>query len=198
MVLLKRRLGLPQLANARTGVFFFLGAGFMLIETKAITELGLVFGNTWTVTAVAVAGILLMVYAANQWILHHGPVSIGGAFLLLAATISLGWAVAVFATGGSGVPMAKLVMPLVLTAPLLFAGLIFSTELLGKGVIGSALSANLLGAVFGGFLEYNSMYWGLSSLYPLGLVLYGLAFVCFLRSRRPSNLVLATNEANSA
>ena len=30
-------------------IFFLLGAGFMLIETKAITELGLTFGNTWHV-----------------------------------------------------------------------------------------------------------------------------------------------------
>jgi len=29
--------------------FFFLGAGFMLVETKGITEIGLTFGNTWQV-----------------------------------------------------------------------------------------------------------------------------------------------------
>jgi hypothetical protein len=27
--------------------YFFLGAGFMLVETKGITELGLALGNTW-------------------------------------------------------------------------------------------------------------------------------------------------------
>ena len=34
--------------------FFFLGAGFMLVETKAITELGLLFGNTWQVVGVTI------------------------------------------------------------------------------------------------------------------------------------------------
>jgi hypothetical protein len=72
-------------------------------------------------------------------------------------------------------------MPVVLTLPLFFAGLIFSSELAGAADIGSALSANIFGAMLGGFLEYNSMYWGYTSLYPLGLALYGLAFACHLR-----------------
>ena len=39
--LVKRKLGSLQLTTPQSGVFFFLGAGFMLIETKVITELGL-------------------------------------------------------------------------------------------------------------------------------------------------------------
>jgi hypothetical protein len=71
----------------------------------------------------------------------------------------------------------------VLTLPLFFAGLVFSSELARGGEIGGALAANLFGAMLGGFLEYNSMYWGFSSLYPLGMALYGLAFlwVCWAR-----------------
>jgi hypothetical protein len=87
---------------------------------------------------------------------------------------------------GYVLPLNKLVLPIVLTAPLFFAGLIFSGELACQGGIGDALSANLFGAMLGGFLEYNSMYWGLSSLYPLGFVLYGLALVCALRDRTPA------------
>src|SRR6185503_2151565 len=45
--------------------FFFLGGGFMLVETKAITELGLVFGNTWQVVGVTIQGVLVMAYLAN-------------------------------------------------------------------------------------------------------------------------------------
>jgi hypothetical protein len=83
---------------------------------------------------------------------------------------------------GMALPGAKLIMPVVLTLPLFFAGLIFSSELRGGGDLGEALSANLFGAILGGFLEYNSMYWGYSSLYPLGIALYGLAFLCHFRA----------------
>ena len=40
----------------------------------------------------------------------------------------------------------------------------------------------------GGFLEYNSMSLGFSSLYPLGMGLYGLAFLCLLRTRKAAQV----------
>jgi hypothetical protein len=176
--------GLAFRAVPSAGAFFFLGAGFMLIETKGVTELGLAFGNTWSVLAVVVSGILVMVYLANQWVLRRGPVWHGWSFALLAAALLLGWGVTRL---GTAVPLPRLVLPVVLTLPLFFAGLVFSSELARRGDLGAALSANLFGAMLGGFLEYNSMYWGFSSLYPLGIALYGLAFLCVCwAGRRPA------------
>ena len=40
--------------------------------------------------------------------------------------------------------------------------------------------------MLGGFLEYNSMYWGYTSLYPLGMGLYALAFLCTLKKAAPA------------
>jgi spermidine synthase len=182
--LVRRHLGTPQMLGYQHGVFFFLGAGFMLIETKGITELGLVFGNTWLVIGVVITGILLMVFLANQWVLWRGPVRHGVSFTLLAGSLLLGLALAHLSATGVVIPWAKLVMPVALTLPLLFAGLIFSSELTGRGDIGEILSANLFGAMLGGFLEYNSMYWGYSSLYPLGMGLYALAFLCKVRANQ--------------
>ncbi len=45
--------------------FFFLGAGFLLLETKSITTLSLYFGTTWFVSMIAIAGVLIMVFLAN-------------------------------------------------------------------------------------------------------------------------------------
>jgi hypothetical protein len=182
--LVRRNLGAPKLLTAQSGVFFFLGAGFMLIETKGITELGLVFGNTWSVIAVAVSGILLMVYLANQWVQRRGPVADGFAYSLLGAALLLGLAVTRLSMAGAAIPLPKLVLPVVLTLPLFFAGLIFSSALARGGEIGPALASNLFGGMLGGFLEYNSMYWGYSSLYPFGMALYACAFLCHLRGRR--------------
>jgi spermidine synthase len=175
--LIKAQVGTPSVLSSRGAVFFFLGAGFMLIETKGITELGLVFGNTWSVIAVAISGILVMVYIANNWVLLRGPVSSGKSFLSLGTALLLGLLVTRLSMSGIATPLAKLVMPVVLTLPLFFAGLIFSSELARGGEIGGALSANLFGAMLGGFLEYNSMYWGYCSLYPLGIGLYSCAFL---------------------
>ena len=64
-----------------------------------------------------------------------------------------------------------------LTLPILFSGIAFSREILKIEFTSQALYANILGAMFGGFLEYNSMYFGLSSLYFLAILLYFFAFL---------------------
>lgn len=178
---IRTHLGSLGRPSASWGLFFFLGAGFMLIETKGITQLGLIFGNTWSVVAIVIASILLMCYLANQWVLKVGPVPTPLAFGLLFGSLVLGWIVNVLLLAGMALPLPQLLLPVVLTLPLLFAGLIFSSSLPQAEGIGPAMSANILGAMLGGFLEYNSMYWGYTSLYPLGLTLYGLAFVCSWR-----------------
>jgi hypothetical protein len=58
-----------------------------------------------------------------------------------------------------------------------FSGLVFSTLLRSHGEISAILSANLFGAVCGGLLEYNSMYFGFRSLYLMAMGLYLVAFV---------------------
>ena len=45
--------------------FFLLGAGFMLLETKAIIQFALLWGSTWVVASLAIASVLGMALAAN-------------------------------------------------------------------------------------------------------------------------------------
>jgi len=164
-------------------VSFFLGAGFMLVETKSITELGLTLGNTWHVISVVIAGILMMAFLANSIIARRGSVPVPVAYSLIAASLLLGLSVSGAALGGLPAAAAKLAMVVVLSAPMLFSGFAFSSELLRQRDVSSALSSNLLGAMLGGFLEYNSMYFGFRSLYVFALVLYGLAFLSDMRRR---------------
>jgi hypothetical protein len=65
----------------------------------------------------------------------------------------------------------------VLTVPLFFAGIIFSS-LIGEARINisTAFAYNLMGALFGGVMEYNSMYFGFAFLYLLALGFYLLAW----------------------
>lgn len=162
--------------------FFFLGAGFMLVETKAITEMGLAFGNTWQVIAIAIASILVMAFLANgvvQRLRLRGPFFI---FLLLFASLATGWWIA--KSGGLPSTTAGRVETLiVLTCPLFFAGIVFSTLLSTQSRISSVMSMNLLGAMCGGILEYNSMYFGFHFLYLLAIGLYAAALVSNLAFR---------------
>jgi len=156
--------------------FFFLGVGFMLVETKGITELGLTFGNTWQVIGVVIAGILLMAFLANcavQSLRIRRPFV---PYVLLWASLAVGWSIA-RAGGFPPTAMGRIAAAVVLTCPMFFSGMVFSTLLSGKGTVSGIMALNLVGAVVGGLLEYNSMYFGFQSLYLVAIVFYVLAFV---------------------
>jgi len=160
--------------------FFFLGAGFMLIETKGITEMGLTFGNTWQVIGIVLAGILTMAFLGNcavQWFGIRRPLT---PYLFLFAALSVGWYVA--REGGfASTPLGRVETSIVLTLPLLFSGIVFSTLLSRKGQVSGMIAMNLLGAICGGLLEYNSMYFGFRFLYLIAIGCYLLAFASELR-----------------
>ena len=52
------------------GQMFFLGAGFMLLETKGIVHLALLFGSTWMVNSIVFAAILVMALLSNLYVLN--------------------------------------------------------------------------------------------------------------------------------
>jgi hypothetical protein len=62
---------------------------------------------------------------------------------------------------------------------------VFSNLLSSGSKIASAMSLNLMGAMCGGLLEYNSMYFGFRMLYVLALGLYVAALLSsiFFRTR---------------
>jgi hypothetical protein len=156
--------------------FFFLGVGFMLVETKGITEMGLTFGNTWQVIGIVIASILVMAFLANcavQWLGIRRPWI---PYLLLLASLAAGWFVA--GSGGfASTTLGRLETAAVLTCPLFFSGMVFSTLLSTRGQVSGIMAMNLLGAVCGGLLEYNSMYFGFRSLYLIAMACYLLALV---------------------
>jgi spermidine synthase len=167
---------LPDAPQVSYLPFLFLGAGFMLVETKAVTELGLTFGNTWQVIAVAIASILFMAFLGNgavQLLKIRSPYL---PYLFLFSTLILGWWVARIG-GLPSTASGRVLTAIILTSPLFFSGIVFST-LLGRGSkISSAMSLNLVGAMCGGILEYNSMYFGFQMLYLIAFGLYAAALL---------------------
>ena len=68
--------------------FFFLGAGFMLLETKSIIQFALLWGSTWVVASLTIAAVLVMALVANWTVAHvevRRPRVVGAALLALLA-----------------------------------------------------------------------------------------------------------------
>ena len=165
--------GKPHL---RYSAYFFMGAGFMLVETKAITELGLMFGNTWQVIGIVIIAVLVMAYLANLIVMKLGIRRFSVPLILL--IFSLGAGLLAARMGGMpSSPAGKVLSVAILTVPMFFSGIAFSSLLANSGDIAGALAMNLLGAMCGGLLEYNSMYFGFQFLYWMAMGVYVLVLV---------------------
>ena len=160
--------------------FFLLGTGFMLVETKGITELGLALGNTSRVLLTVIAGVLLMAYLANV-LAAHSPLPFRKlAYAGLAISLLAGY---FFSPGRLALSqyLGASVSAILLVIPVLFSGLVFSISLRERGAVAGALASNLFGAIVGGLLEYNSMYFGFRALYLFALGLYALSALALIR-----------------
>jgi SAM-dependent methyltransferase len=158
-------------------VCFFLGAGFMLVETKGITELALVYGSTWFVVSIVIACVLIMAYLANLLVINNTKIKLWLIYTLIFFTIILGYLFTLIDHGTLSPVLQKILTPTMLTLPMFFSGMAFSKQLSTEKAISIALSSNILGAIFGGLLEYNAMYFGYRSLYVLGFLMYLSAFI---------------------
>lgn len=161
---------------------FFMGAAFLLLETKNVVQFALLFGTTWFVNALVFAGILLAVLAAVEISRHFMFPNPRVLFALLLASLAIAWAVdpdrlLVFA------PVARFAAGVALAfAPIFLANLIFAQRFREVASSTAAFSANLLGAMLGGVVEYSSLVLGYRNLLVVVAIFYGLAYIARLRS----------------
>jgi hypothetical protein len=178
--------GGPSIVRGVDGAMFFMGAGFLLVETKSVTEMSLLFGSTWTVNLLVFSSILAMVLLANVWVRRRPPASTRPLFIGLFAALAVAYAVPASSLLWLGTAGQWLLGGVMVALPIFFASMIFST-LLGQRVEPArALAYNLLGAIVGGVLEYSSMILGIKALYLVAAALYMAAMVLVMRRRVPA------------
>jgi SAM-dependent methyltransferase len=156
---------------------FFMGAGFLLVETKSVTEMSLLFGSTWTVNLLVFSSILVMVLLANLYVLRRPPLRLGVLFPALLGALAIAYAVPASRLLWLGTAGQWVLGGLMVALPILFAALIFSTLFRATVEPSRALAWNLLGAIVGGVLEYSAMAVGIKALYLIAAGIYGLAWL---------------------
>jgi spermidine synthase len=164
---------------------FFMGSAFLLIETKAVTTLALIFGSTWSVNSVVIAAVLIMILLANLLAGYFASVRFSLLYAALVASLLFNflfhfdylnrfdWTIRLLASG------------FVIAVPLFLASLIFAKAFSVVVSPSLSLASNLLGALVGGLLEYLDMLTGLRWLNVVALILYCLSFI-FLYVRAKS------------
>jgi hypothetical protein len=179
------------------GHFLFLGWGFLLLETKSISDCSLYFGTTWFVTMLVIVGVLLMVLAANLVAVQLRRFALW-LYVPLFASLAVLFLVPrdeVLALPFTGrLLWTLLAVPL----PIFFAGLIFSTTFREGRAPAALFGANLIGAMIGGFCEYLGMAIGSQNLALVVVAAYGASLVCRVAATCGSRSPVAVREQLAA
>jgi hypothetical protein len=156
---------------------FWMGAAFLLLESKSVVQFALLFGTTWYVNSLVFGGVLVSVYLAVELARHvrlPRPILL---YVLLLAALAVSWvvptasllALPAVARFGAATAMAF--------APIFLANLVFAQRFAASAASTAAFGANLLGAIVGGLLEYLSLITGFRFLLIVVAALYGLAMI---------------------
>jgi SAM-dependent methyltransferase len=155
----------------------FLGAGFMLLETKAVVQMALLFGGTWMVNTVVFAAILLMSLFSNLYVVWRQPkrleIYYGGLILSLLASF---WITPTAFLGWPG-SIQILAACLLTFLPIAFAGVVFATTLRRTEQPDRLIGANIAGALLGGLSENTSVIWGFSGLLVVACGFYAISML---------------------
>ena len=157
------------------GQMFFLGAGFMLLETKGVVHMALLFGATWMVNSIVFFAILVMILLSNLYVLAVRPRRLRAYYALLLITLGINAAVpmAVYlALPGSSKVVASCT---VVYLPVFFAGVIFATAFRSSRQPDVDFGSNIGGIILGGLSEYLSLVVGFDHLLWIAIGYYALS-----------------------
>ncbi len=150
---------------------FLFGVGFLLLESKFVTAMNLLWGATWLTSAVVFGAILATVLAATS-AMHAARARadrmLAFTLLALAATALLPPA-SLLALAG---PLRLAASVLCVGAPVFFASAAFALRFRARAQAPRAFAWNLLGSVAGGLLEFLAMAFGLAALTLVAALAY--------------------------
>ena len=164
-----------------SGRMFFLGAGFMLLESRGVVQMALLFGSTWVVNAVVIGAILVMILLSNLFVSSFRPRKMGPYYFLLGTVLAINALVPVsgfLALGGS---LRLIASCSVFFVPVFFAGVIFASSFRDSLRPEMALGSNVAGVIVGGLAENLSLVIGFDHLVLIALLFYLLSAVCVER-----------------
>jgi SAM-dependent methyltransferase len=162
-----------------SGRMFFLGAGFMLLETEAVVHMALLFGSTWMVNTVVFVAVLVMILGANLFVLKFKPGRLHGFYAALLVALGLNVAIPLNFFLGMNPSLQVFGSCLLVFAPIFFAGIIFAACFDLSQAADVDFGVNIAGAMFGGLAEYASTLLGFQHLVLIAVAFYLLSAVLY-------------------
>lgn len=169
---------------------FFMGAAFLLLETKNIATFALLFGTTWFVNALVFGGVLLVVLAAVETTRKFKTPPLPIVYAGIAISLASAWVIPEEWLLAMSFTPRLIAATLIAFVPIYLANVAFSKRFRESGDTRSAFAINLLGTIVGGCLEYAALFTGYNNLLIVVGVLYLLAFLLVPKAR-PSAMATA-------
>ena len=144
--------------------FFLLGAGFMLLETRSITQFALLWGSTWVVASLAIASVLAMALVANFIVSKVEIVRLWLVGGILFTLLAVNFLIPVGSISFESRIVESLFYAGLMFSPILCAGLLFGSSVKRSTALARDYGTNLLGAMFGGVSEYLALVTGFGTL----------------------------------
>lgn len=159
-----------------SGIFFWLGAGFMLFEFQNISKASLLFGTTWITNLLIITAFLSLALVANFLVEKKIlPIKVAWWGLFGSLVVQLIFPLSALNTLSS--QLKFLIAPLIMSFPVLFSGIIFANFFERSKDKSRAFANNLMGMAVGGACEMFSYLTGVSSMLWLTILFYGLAWI---------------------
>lgn len=156
---------------------FFMGAAFLLLETKSVVQFALLFGTTWFVNALVFTGVLLSVYLAIEVARRFTLPRPSLLYAVLFVSIAVAWAIPPERLLELSIGPRFIAAVALAFAPIFVANLVFAQRFKDTSKTTVAFGANLLGAMLGGVVEYAAIAVGYRTLLLVVAAFYALAFV---------------------
>jgi SAM-dependent methyltransferase len=158
--------------------FFFLGAAFMLLETRSLITFALLFGTTWMVNSLVFFAILSSVLLAVLFNARIKLKRIWPLYVLLFAFLAVNYFLPSQTLLSIPVPALRYTLASLLAfTPIFLANVIFSHSFRDSLSADIAFGSNLLGAMAGGVFEYAALALGYRFLLIPVMAFYGLAYL---------------------
>jgi SAM-dependent methyltransferase len=165
------------------GQMFFLGAGFMLLETKGVVHMALLFGSTWIVNSIVFFSILVMILLSNLFVLAFKPKRLWPYYAFLIAALAVN-ALVPMSTFLEMEGVTKMVASCtVVFVPVFFAGVIFAASFRESLHPDVDFGSNVGGVILGGLSENLSLALGFDHLLFVAIGYYLLSALLRPRSR---------------
>ena len=146
------------------GRMFFLGAGFMLLETRGVVHMALLFGATWMVNSIVFFAILVMILVANVFVLVVRPRQSRVYYALLLSALLLNSVVPIDTFLALPGLTRVVVSCAVVFLPIFFAGVIFATTFQASARPDVDFGSNIAGVILGALTENLSLVFGFNHL----------------------------------